>query len=73
MQGILVFASVMATLGLQVILESMRTLFFYEDEFNLTKDHERWVVGSMLGVTLVKLLLMLYYHTFSNKIVKAYS
>lgn len=26
MQGILVFASVMATLGLQIILESMRTL-----------------------------------------------
>lgn len=25
-QGILVFASVMATLGLQIILESMRTL-----------------------------------------------
>ncbi|XP_004305938.1 PREDICTED: uncharacterized protein LOC101300841 [Fragaria vesca subsp. vesca] len=70
---ILVFASVMATLGLQVILESMRTLFFDGVEFNLTKDHERWVVGSMLGVTLVKLLLMLYCRTFSNKIVKAYS
>ena len=27
MQGILVFASVMETLGLQIILESMRTLF----------------------------------------------
>ncbi|KAL6131377.1 PREDICTED: metal tolerance protein 11 [Fragaria vesca subsp. vesca] len=71
--GILVFASVMATLGLQIILESMRTLFSDEDEFNLTKDQERWVVGIMLGVTLVKLLLMLYCRTFSNEIVKAYA
>lgn len=28
MQGILVFASVMATLGLQIILESIRTLIY---------------------------------------------
>ncbi|KAK8662349.1 hypothetical protein V6N13_091928 [Hibiscus sabdariffa] len=71
--GILVFASVMATLGLQIILESIRTMVSNEDEFNLTKDQERWVVGIMLGVTLVKLLLMLYCRTFTNEIVKAYA
>lgn len=71
--GILVFASVMATLGLQIILESMRTLFSDEDEFSLTKDQEQWVVGIMLSVTLVKLLLMLYCRTFTNEIVKAYA
>ncbi|XP_009337553.2 metal tolerance protein 11 [Pyrus x bretschneideri] len=71
--GILVFASVMATLGLQIILESMRTLVSGEDEFSLTKDQERWVVGIMLSVTLVKFLLMLYCRSFKNEIVKAYA
>ncbi|XP_061997769.1 metal tolerance protein 11 [Rosa rugosa] len=71
--GILVFASVMATLGLQIILESMRTLISDEDVFSLTKDQEQWVVGIMLSVTLVKLLLMLYCRTFTNEIVKAYA
>ncbi|KAF3433776.1 hypothetical protein FNV43_RR24879 [Rhamnella rubrinervis] len=71
--GILVFASVMATLGLQIILESVRTLSSEENEFSLTKDQERWVVGIMLMVTLVKLILMVYCRSFSNEIVKAYA
>ncbi|CAN6565659.1 unnamed protein product [Malus baccata var. baccata] len=71
--GILVFASVMATLGLQIILESLRTLVSDEDEFSLTTDQERWVVGIMLSVTLVKFLLMLYCRSFKNEIVKAYA
>ncbi|OMP02640.1 Cation efflux protein [Corchorus olitorius] len=71
--GILVFASVMATLGLQIILESVRTMVSDEDEFNLTKEQEGWVVGIMLGVTLVKLLLVFYCRTFTNEIVKAYA
>uniref|UniRef100_A0A7N0UCU2 Cation efflux protein cytoplasmic domain-containing protein n=2 Tax=Kalanchoe fedtschenkoi TaxID=63787 RepID=A0A7N0UCU2_KALFE len=71
--GILVFAAVMATLGLQIILESLRTLMSDETEFSLTKEQEMWVVGIMLSVTLVKLLLMLYCRTFTNEIVKAYA
>ncbi|KAK8510262.1 hypothetical protein V6N13_103856 [Hibiscus sabdariffa] len=71
--GILVFASVMATLGLQIILESVRTMVSNEDEFNLTKEQEWWVVGIMLGVTLVKFLLVFYCRTFTNEIVKAYA
>ncbi|XP_009631513.1 metal tolerance protein 11 isoform X1 [Nicotiana tomentosiformis] len=71
--GILVFASVMATLGLQIILESMRTLISDESDFNLTKEQERWVVGIMVFVTLVKLVLMLYCRSFTNEIVKAYA
>ncbi|WRX12199.1 Cation efflux protein - like 2 [Theobroma cacao] len=111
--GILVFASVMATLGLQIILESVQTMisdvsqldyalkfpspfnrsfiileddclclwndsdiflcFAQEDEFNLTKEQERWVVVIMLGVTVVKLLLVFYCRTFTNEIVKAYA
>ncbi|CAK9176528.1 unnamed protein product [Ilex paraguariensis] len=71
--GILVFASVMATLGLQIILESLRTLVSADDDFNLTKEQEQWVVGIMLSVTMVKLLLVLYCRAFTNEIVKAYA
>ncbi|XP_059628194.1 metal tolerance protein 11 [Cornus florida] len=71
--GILVFASVMATLGLQIILESLRTLMSDEDNFNMTKEQELWVVGIMLSVTLVKLLLAVYCRSFTNEIVKAYA
>eukprot|EP00262_Sarcandra_glabra_P007432 TRINITY_DN20239_c0_g1_i1.p1 TRINITY_DN20239_c0_g1~~TRINITY_DN20239_c0_g1_i1.p1 ORF type:complete len:396 (-),score=56.43 TRINITY_DN20239_c0_g1_i1:344-1531(-) len=71
--GILVFASVMATLGLQIILESVRTLIYDEEEFNLTKEQERWVINIMLSVTLVKLLLVVYCRSFTNEIVKAYA
>ncbi|KAF2321285.1 hypothetical protein GH714_038498 [Hevea brasiliensis] len=63
----------MATLGLQIILESVRTLLSDENEFDLTKEQERWVVGIMLSVTLVKLLLMVYCRSFTNEIVKAYA
>lgn len=71
--GILVFASVMATLGLQIILESMRTLLSDEEEFQLSKEQERWLVGIMLSVTLVKFILVLYCRSFTNEIVKAYA
>lgn len=44
-----------------------------ESDFGLTKEEERWVVGIMLSVTLVKLLLMVYCRSFTNEIVKAYA
>ncbi|CAO2826165.1 unnamed protein product [Amaranthus hypochondriacus] len=71
--GILVFASVMATLGLQIILESTRQLLSDESDFSLNSDQERWLVGIMLSVTLVKLLLVMYCRSFTNEIVKAYA
>ncbi|XP_021729702.1 metal tolerance protein 11 isoform X2 [Chenopodium quinoa] len=71
--GILVFASVMATLGLQIILESTRQLLSDESDFSLNKEQERWLVGIMLSVTVVKLLLVLYCRSFTNEIVKAYA
>ncbi|KAK3138555.1 hypothetical protein QOZ80_5AG0370420 [Eleusine coracana subsp. coracana] len=71
--GILVFASVMATLGLQIILESTRSLVSDGGEFRLTKEQEKWVIDIMLSVTLVKLLLVIYCRSFTNEIVKAYA
>lgn len=71
--GILVFASVMATLGLQIILESVRQLLSDESDFSLNKEQERWLVGIMLSVTMVKLFLVMYCRSFTNEIVKAYA
>ncbi|WCJ19514.1 Cation efflux family protein [Euphorbia peplus] len=71
--GILVFASVMATLGLQIILESMRTLISDDTDFRLTNEQEHWVIGIMVSVTVVKLLLTIYCRSFTNEIVKAYA
>ncbi|KAL5711090.1 Metal tolerance protein 11 [Ranunculus cassubicifolius] len=71
--GILVFASVMATLGLQIILESVRQLLSDDDGFSLTKEQEAWVISIMLSVTLVKLALCIYCRSFTNEIVKAYA
>ncbi|KAL5986107.1 Photosystem II protein D1 [Asimina triloba] len=71
--GIIVFASVMATLGLQIILESVRTLIVDNQKFSLTEEQERWVIGIMVSVTFVKLILVVYCRTFTNEIVKAYA
>ncbi|XP_065012041.1 metal tolerance protein 7-like isoform X2 [Musa acuminata AAA Group] len=70
--GIIVFASVMGTLGLQVLLESGRQLITKEHP---TFDHEKelWMVGSMSSVTVVKFFLMLYCRSFKNEIVRAYA
>lgn len=39
----------------------------------MTKEQERWLVGIMLSVTLVKLALAIYCRTFTNEIIKAYA
>ncbi|KAG6765306.1 hypothetical protein POTOM_029336 [Populus tomentosa] len=44
-----------------------------ESDFDLTKEQERWIVGIMLSVTLVKLVLMIYCRSFTDEIVKAYA
>ncbi|XP_062170051.1 metal tolerance protein 10-like [Alnus glutinosa] len=70
--GIVVFASIMATLGLQILFESSREL--------LTKTQperdpikERWMIGIMVSVTVVKFVLMVYCRRFKNEIVRAYA
>ncbi|XP_010520175.1 PREDICTED: metal tolerance protein 11-like isoform X3 [Tarenaya hassleriana] len=62
-----------ATTGLQIILESVRTLVSAKNAFRLTKEQERWVVSIMLTVTLLKLLLLVYCRSFKNGIVRAYA
>ncbi|XP_027127368.1 metal tolerance protein 9 [Coffea arabica] len=70
--GIIVFASVMATLGLQVLLESVRQLISKSSP-EVDHEKEKWMIGIMVSVTLVKFLLMVYCRRFENEIVRAYA
>ncbi|KAG2679583.1 hypothetical protein I3760_11G056800 [Carya illinoinensis] len=70
--GIIVFASVMATLGLQILIESVRQLISKaQPERDLEK--EKWMIGIMVCVTVVKFVLMVYCRRFKNEIVRAYA
>ncbi|KAG9160949.1 hypothetical protein Leryth_023540 [Lithospermum erythrorhizon] len=70
--GIIVFASVMATLGLQIILESARELVDGRIP-KVSHDEEMWMIGIMISVTAVKFVLMVYCRRFKNEIVLAYA
>ncbi|KAF3448787.1 hypothetical protein FNV43_RR09500 [Rhamnella rubrinervis] len=70
--GIIVFASVMATLGLQILLESIRQLIAKTGP-EMNGNQEKWMIGIMVSVTLVKFFLMLYCRRFKNEIVGAYA
>ncbi|XAR67515.1 hypothetical protein NMG60_11002295 [Bertholletia excelsa] len=70
--GIIVFASVMATLGFQIIFESGRQLVTKTGP-HMDNREERWMIGIMVSVTLVKFALMLYCRRFKNEIVRAYA
>jgi len=71
--GIMVFASVMATLGLAILLESIRQLVSKAHNLSLEGGEWHWVVGIMVSVTIVKLVLVIYCRSFTNEIVKAYA
>lgn len=108
MQGIIVFASVMATLGLQILFESIRaiitkvmvviffqlslinnltvtasifvehsyvffTILWAQSRPDMDTQQEKWMIGIMVSVTLVKFLLMVYCRRFNNEIVRAYA
>lgn len=70
--GIIVFASVMATLGLQILIESGRQIIA---KTKPEMDHSElgWMIAIMVSVTVVKFVLMVYCRRFTNEIVKAYA
>ncbi|KAK7348908.1 hypothetical protein VNO80_23672 [Phaseolus coccineus] len=70
--GIVVFASVMATLGLQILFESGREIITKaQPERDPVK--EKWMIGIMVTATVVKVALMTYCRRFKNEIVRAYA
>ncbi|XP_040988561.1 metal tolerance protein 10-like isoform X2 [Juglans microcarpa x Juglans regia] len=70
--GIIVFASVMATLGLQILIESGRQLIS-KAQPERDPEKEKWMIGIMVCITVVKFVLMVYCRRFKNKIVRAYA
>ncbi|PKU61092.1 Metal tolerance protein 10 [Dendrobium catenatum] len=70
--GIIVFASVMATLGFQVLLESGQRLLA-SSHSSLDSSKINWIIGIMTSVTAVKFVLMIYCRSFKNEIVRAYA
>ncbi|KAL1823046.1 hypothetical protein DCAR_0310900 [Daucus carota subsp. sativus] len=70
--GIIVFASVMATLGLQILLESARELVT-KSRPETDPEKEKWMIAIMVSVTVIKFLLMVYCRRFKNEIVRAYA
>ncbi|XP_073303128.1 metal tolerance protein 10-like [Primulina huaijiensis] len=70
--GIIVFASVMATLGLQIILESLRQLIAKSGP-KMDHKKEMWMIGIMVSVTIVKFFLMVYCRRFKNEILRTYA
>eukprot|EP00271_Cylindrocystis_brebissonii_P023085 TRINITY_DN9319_c0_g1_i1.p1 TRINITY_DN9319_c0_g1~~TRINITY_DN9319_c0_g1_i1.p1 ORF type:complete len:459 (+),score=93.46 TRINITY_DN9319_c0_g1_i1:530-1906(+) len=73
--GIIVFASVMATLGFQVLFQAGETLMKGHDGLNSggLESSWPWLVAIMGFATIVKLCLFLYCTNFSNEIVQAYA
>nr|AFK48256.1 unknown [Lotus japonicus] len=62
----------MATLGLNILIESCRQLVAKsKPDGDPTK--EKWMIGIMVSVTVVKFILMLYCRRFKNEIVRAYA
>ncbi|XP_050233892.1 metal tolerance protein 10-like [Mercurialis annua] len=70
--GIVVFASVMATLGLQILFESGRELIT-KAQPDRDPNKEKWMIGIMVSVTIIKFVLMVYCRRFKNEIVRAYA
>ncbi|KAI3755983.1 hypothetical protein L1987_55794 [Smallanthus sonchifolius] len=70
--GIVVFASIMGTLGFQILLESGRQLIA-KTHPDTNRYNEEWVIGIMASVTVVKFILMVYCRRFKNEIVRAYA
>ncbi|KAK3220982.1 hypothetical protein Dsin_014952 [Dipteronia sinensis] len=70
--GIIVFASVMSSLGLQILLESIRALVT-NSQHDMDSRKLKWMIGIMTSVTAVKFFLMIYCRRFKNEIVRAYA
>ncbi|KAA8523418.1 hypothetical protein F0562_009841 [Nyssa sinensis] len=70
--GIIVFASIMATLGLQILFESARELVV-KSQPEKDPAKERWMIGIMVSVTVIKFILMAYCRQFKNEIVRTYA
>ncbi|KAK9273962.1 hypothetical protein L1049_018774 [Liquidambar formosana] len=71
--GIIIFAAVMATLGFQVLVQSVEQLVEDKATERFSSLQLGWLYGIMLSATVVKLALWLYCRSSENEIVRAYA
>ncbi|KAK4476761.1 hypothetical protein RD792_015937 [Penstemon davidsonii] len=71
--GIIVFATIMATLGFQVLVVGVRQLIVGEASEKMSTNQLFWMCIIMLTATGVKLLLWIYCRSSRNQIVRAYA
>lgn len=46
---------------------------WFQTRPDVNRDNEKWVIGIMVSVTIIKFLLMVYCRRFKNEIVRAYA
>ncbi|GLU19505.1 hypothetical protein SLE2022_357530 [Rubroshorea leprosula] len=71
--GIILFAAVMAMLGLQVLIQSLEELIKDGPSVQMSSNQLIWLYGIMITAIVVKLVLWLYCRTFQNMIVLAHA
>eukprot|EP00897_Mesotaenium_endlicherianum_P004076 jgi/Mesen1/3697/ME000202S02784 len=72
--GIIIFAAIMATLGLQVCLEGIKQLLQHSTSSStLTSSQLAWVGGILGAVIAIKAALFAFCRLFDNDIVRAYA
>ncbi|XP_009770382.1 metal tolerance protein 4-like [Nicotiana sylvestris] len=71
--GIIVFAAIMATLGVQVLIQAVEQLVENKPPEKMTLNQLAWLYSIMLTATVVKLALWLYCRSSGNNIVRAYA
>uniref|UniRef100_A0A0D6QRB0 Uncharacterized protein n=1 Tax=Araucaria cunninghamii TaxID=56994 RepID=A0A0D6QRB0_ARACU len=71
--GIIIFAVVMATLGVQILIEAVKQLIENNPSTKMTHVELEWLYVIMISAIIVKLALWLYCRKSGNEIVRAYA
>lgn len=71
--GIVIFAAIMATLGLQILIQAVEQLIQQKPTEKMSSNQLLWLDAIMLSATAVKLALWLYCKSSRNEIVRAYA
>ncbi|KAJ6340896.1 hypothetical protein OIU78_009136 [Salix suchowensis] len=71
--GIVIFAAIMATLGLQILIEGVEQLIQDKPSEKMSSNQLTWLYAIMLTATVVKLALWFYCRSSRNEIVLAYA
>lgn len=71
--GIVIFAAIMATLGLQILIQAVEQLIQHKPTEKMSSNQLLWLYAIMLSATAVKLALWLYCKSSRNEIVRAYA